>query len=75
MRLFDCYTGFKWIAAVMRDNEGVLRYLGGGESYGFLAETFCRDKDAVSAISLMAEACAWARTRAWTSRPCLPTSI
>ena len=39
VRLFDCYTGFKWIAAVMRDNEDVLSYLGGGEeSYGFLAE-------------------------------------
>ena len=58
----DCYTGFKWIAAVMRDNEDVLRYIGGGEeSYGFLAETFARDKDAVSACSLMAEACAWAK--------------
>lgn len=61
IKMFDCYTGFKWIASVIRDNENVLRYLGGGEeSYGFLAETFCRDKDAVSAISLMAEACAWA---------------
>ena len=64
VRLFDCYTGFKWIAAVMRDNEDVLRYLGGGEeSYGFLAETFVRDKDAVSACSLMAEACAWAKDK------------
>ncbi len=61
VRMFDCYTGFKWIAAVIRDNEDVLRYLGGGEeSYGFLAETFARDKDAVSACSLLAEACAWA---------------
>ncbi|MCM1162989.1 MAG: phospho-sugar mutase [Muribaculaceae bacterium] len=64
VKMFDCYTGFKWIAAVMRDNEDVLRYLGGGEeSYGFLAETFVRDKDAVSAISLMAEACAWAKDK------------
>ncbi|MCM1355926.1 MAG: phospho-sugar mutase [Staphylococcus sp.] len=64
VRLYDCYTGFKWIAAVMRDNEDVLRYLGGGEeSYGFLAETFVRDKDAVSACSLMAEACAWAKDK------------
>ncbi|WP_290449455.1 phospho-sugar mutase [uncultured Muribaculum sp.] len=63
-KMYDCYTGFKWIAAVIRDNEGVGRYLGGGEeSYGFLAETFCRDKDAVSAISLMAEALAWAKTK------------
>ncbi len=64
VKMYDCYTGFKWIAAVMRDNEDVMRYLGGGEeSYGFLAETFARDKDAVSAISLMAEACAWARDK------------
>ncbi len=62
IKMYDCYTGFKWIAAVIRDNEATARYLGGGEeSYGFLAETFCRDKDAVSAISLMAEACAWAK--------------
>ncbi|MCM1377732.1 MAG: phospho-sugar mutase [Clostridium sp.] len=58
---FDCYTGFKWIADVMRNMEGKARYLGGGEeSYGFLAETFCRDKDSVSAISLMCEIAAWA---------------
>ncbi|MCI9284535.1 MAG: phospho-sugar mutase [Muribaculaceae bacterium] len=64
VRMFDCYTGFKWIAAIIRDNEDVLRYIGGGEeSYGFLAETFVRDKDAVSAISLMAEACAWAKDK------------
>ncbi len=62
--MYDCYTGFKWIAAVIRDNEGTARYLGGGEeSYGFLAEDFARDKDAVSAISLMAEAAAWARDK------------
>ena len=63
-KMYDCYTGFKWIAAVIRENEGTGRYLGGGEeSYGFLAEDFCRDKDAVSAISLMAEALAWAKTK------------
>lgn len=61
VKCHDCFTGFKWIANVMRENEGVARYLGGGEeSFGFLAETFCRDKDAVSAISLMAEIAAWA---------------
>ena len=62
IEMYDCYTGFKWIAAVIRENEEFKRYLGGGEeSYGFLAETFCRDKDSVSAISLMAEICAWAK--------------
>ena len=64
IRMYDCYTGFKWIAAVIRDLEGTERYLGGGEeSYGFLAEDFCRDKDSVSAISLMCEVCAWAKDR------------
>lgn len=64
IKMFDCYTGFKWIAAVIRDHEGTARYLGGGEeSYGFLAEDFARDKDSVSAISLMAEICAWAKDK------------
>ena len=62
VEMFDCYTGFKWIAAVMRENEILKRYLGGGEeSYGFLAESFVRDKDAVSACALMAEIAAWAK--------------
>ena len=64
IKMYDCYTGFKWIAAVIRDNEGTARYLGGGEeSYGFLAEDFARDKDSVSAISLMAEVAAWAKDK------------
>ncbi len=62
IEMFDCFTGFKWIAAVIRENEGKKVYIGGGEeSYGFLAEDFCRDKDAVSACSLMAEIAAWAK--------------
>lgn len=61
IKCYDCYTGFKWIADVIRNNEQTARYLGGGEeSYGFLAEDFVRDKDAVSAISLMCEIAAWA---------------
>lgn len=64
VKMFDCYTGFKWIAAVIRDHEGIARYLGGGEeSYGFLAEDFVRDKDSVSAISLLAEVAAWAKDK------------
>lgn len=61
IKCFDCFTGFKWIANVMREMEATGRYLGGGEeSYGFLAETFVRDKDSISANSLMAECAAWA---------------
>jgi phosphoglucomutase len=62
VEMFDCYTGFKWIAAVIRENEGKKQYIGGGEeSYGFLPEEFARDKDAVSSCTLMAEIAAWAK--------------
>ncbi|MGP1416796.1 MAG: phospho-sugar mutase [Prevotella fusca] len=58
----DCYTGFKWIAREIAISEGRQQYIGGGEeSYGFLAEDFVRDKDAVSACSLLAEICAYAK--------------
>ena len=67
IKMYDCYTGFKWIAAIIRDLEGKERYIGGGEeSYGFLAQDFVRDKDAVSAMSLMAEIAAWAKERGLT---------
>lgn len=63
----DCYTGFKWIAREIRISEGKQQYIGGGEeSYGFLAEDFVRDKDAVSACSLLAEICAWAKNQGKT---------
>lgn len=62
IEMFDCYTGFKWIADVIRKNEGVKKYIGGGEeSYGFLADDFVRDKDSVSACTLFAEVAAWAK--------------
>ena len=67
VEMYDCYTGFKWIANVIRENEGKKQYIGGGEeSYGFLAEDFVRDKDAVSACSLLAEICAWAKDQGKT---------
>lgn len=63
----DCYTGFKWIAREIRLSEGKQHYIGGGEeSYGFLAEDFVRDKDAVSACSLLAEICAYAKDQGKT---------
>ena len=67
IEMYDCYTGFKWIARQIRLNEGKKQYIGGGEeSYGFLAEDFVRDKDAVSACSLLAEICAWAKDQGKT---------
>ena len=66
-KMYDSYTGFKWIASVIRENEGKARYIGGGEeSYGFLCEDFVRDKDSVSSISLMAEIAAWAKDKGMT---------
>lgn len=63
----DCYTGFKWIAREIAISEGRQQYIGGGEeSYGFLAEDFVRDKDAVSACSLLAEICAFAKDKGQT---------
>ena len=62
VEMYDVYTGFKWIANVMRENEGKKNYIGGGEeSYGFLCEDFVRDKDAVSACVILAEIAAWAK--------------
>lgn len=64
---YDCYTGFKWIAAIIRENEGKMKYIGGGEeSYGFLPEDFVRDKDAISSCALMAEIAAWAKDNGQT---------
>lgn len=63
----DCYTGFKWIANEIRKSEGKQQYIGGGEeSYGFMAQDFVRDKDAVSACSLLAEICAYAKDQGKT---------
>lgn len=60
--LLDCYTGFKWIAAEVREREGKQQYIGGGEeSYGYMPADFIRDKDAVCSCALMAEITAWAK--------------
>ncbi|GAP73285.1 phosphoglucomutase [Candidatus Symbiothrix dinenymphae] len=67
VKLYDVYTGFKWIADIMKQNGGKRTYIGGGEeSYGFLAEDFVRDKDAVSACMLLAEIAAWAADKGKT---------
>ncbi|MDR2916463.1 MAG: phospho-sugar mutase [Tannerella sp.] len=64
---YDVYTGFKWIADIMRKNEGKKTYIGGGEeSYGFLCEDFVRDKDAVSSCCIMGEIAAWSKDQGLT---------
>ncbi len=63
VKCFECLTGFKYIAKVIRNHEGTdMQYIGGGEeSFGYMAGDYVRDKDGVSACSLAAEAAAWAR--------------
>ena len=62
VKIYDCLTGFKYIAKIIREQEGKTKYLGGGEeSFGYLAGDYVRDKDGVSACSLAAEAAAWCR--------------
>ena len=64
VEMIEVLTGFKYIAEVVRMNEGKRTFIGGGEeSYGFNAGEFVRDKDAVLACALVAEAAAWAEER------------
>lgn len=68
IKSYDCLTGFKNIAKVMRRQESHgEQYIGGGEeSFGYLAGDFVRDKDGVSACSLAAEIVAWAKEKGIT---------
>ena len=60
LEYFDVLTGFKFIADVIRKNEGSKTFIvGGEESYGYLVGDFVRDKDAVSACAMIAETAAW----------------
>jgi phosphoglucomutase len=67
VKYYDVLTGFKYIAEVIKQNEGKTKFIGGGEeSYGYLAGEFVRDKDAVMSCALIAEAAAWARDQKMT---------
>lgn len=64
---FDVLTGFKFIADKIKSNEGTKKFIGGGEeSYGYLAGEFVRDKDAIMACALIAEAAAVAKDQGKT---------
>ena len=59
---FDVLTGFKYIAEKIKENEGVKKFIAGGEeSYGFLVGEFVRDKDAVMTCGIIAEVAAWVK--------------
>ncbi len=63
----NCYnvlTGFKWIAELIREKEGVENYVvGGEESYGLMIGDQVRDKDAVSAVALLCEMAAYEKSK------------
>ncbi len=59
---YETLTGFKYIAAVIKELEGKKKFIvGGEESYGYLSGDFVRDKDAISSCALLAEMTAWAK--------------
>ena len=67
VEVFECLTGFKHIASVIRKNEGKKLFLvGGEESYGYLCGDFVRDKDSIMSSCLIAEAATWAKENGMT---------
>lgn len=66
----DCYdtlTGFKYIAELIKEKEGVQKFIGGGEeSYGYLISDFVRDKDAVASCAMIAEMAAYVKDQGMT---------
>lgn len=64
VKWYNCYTGFKYIAEVIRKHEGTQTFIGGGEeSFGFNVGEFVRDKDAIVTSALVAEVATWAKSK------------
>ncbi len=62
VKCYNTLTGFKYIAAVIRELEGKEQFIGGGEeSYGYLIGDAVRDKDAVASCAMIAELTAYAK--------------
>lgn len=63
----NCYetlTGFKFIAALIKELEGKEKFIGGGEeSYGYLIGDDVRDKDAIASCAMIAEMTAYAKDK------------
>jgi len=67
VRCINTLTGFKYIAREIRDREGKLKFIGGGEeSFGYLADDFVRDKDAVISSLLFSQIAAITKTKGQT---------
>jgi phosphoglucomutase len=64
---FDTLTGFKNIAAVIRELEGKKTFIGGGEeSYGYMIGDYVRDKDAIASVAMIAEMTAYVKSQGKT---------
>ncbi|UZR95369.1 phospho-sugar mutase [Chondrinema litorale] len=62
MKCFNTLTGFKYIAEVIKANEGELNFVAGAEeSYGYLIGDAVRDKDAIGSVALICELVAYAK--------------
>ncbi len=62
VKSYDTLTGFKFIAALIKELEGKEEFIGGGEeSYGYLIGDKVRDKDAIASCAMIAEMTAWAK--------------
>ena len=67
VKCYNVLTGFKFIADVVRRNEGKGEFIcGGEESYGFNVGEFVRDKDAPISCCMVAECAAWAADQGLT---------
>ncbi|MCC8088540.1 MAG: phospho-sugar mutase [Rikenellaceae bacterium] len=67
VKYYNVLTGFKFIAEIIREQEGKTTFIGGGEeSYGFLVGDYVRDKDAIISSAIIAEAAAWAKSQGMT---------
>ncbi|WP_448518113.1 phospho-sugar mutase [Rhodoflexus sp.] len=67
VKCYNTLTGFKYIAQVIREKEGVETFIAGGEeSYGYMIGDFVRDKDAIAACGMLAELCAYAKDNGMT---------
>ncbi len=64
VKCYNTLTGFKYIAQVIREKEGLEQFIGGGEeSYGYLIGDAVRDKDAIASCAMVAELTAYAKDK------------
>jgi phosphoglucomutase len=67
VKCYDVLTGFKWIAELIKEKEGLENYIiGGEESYGLMVGSEIRDKDAVAAVSILCEMAAYEKSKGKT---------